>query len=49
MKFGDDDENEYFAEPGEDSEIDSDYERFESYMRQEVGDAEFERTWLDVF
>ena len=48
VKFGDYDEDEYFAEPGdEDSGTDSDYERFESYMRQEVGDAEFERTWLD--
>ena len=48
VKFGDYDEDEYFAEPGDkDSGNDSDYERFESYMRQEVGDAEFERTWLD--
>ena len=31
----------------EDSGTDSDYERFESYMRQDVGDAEFERTCLD--
>ena len=40
-----DDDSEVISD--EDSGTDSDYERFESYMRQDVGDAEFERTCLD--